>query len=593
MTLPIAARLSARRGATYLLPLLTSLFLVALLARPSVAAKQALLVGVDGYPFLPQAEQMLGVRRDVERMNLLLKYCNFTVTQVVGEKAGATGIREAMAALIFAANPGDEVVFYFSGRGSVRYDPKEPNQKTDLEPTLVPYDGKADEASGDILMSEIETFAKALEAKKANPVILIDACFVRRATRSEDRFYRDIPRSIPRPGTARAMLYGGPGVFLSAAGPSGQAYEWRVDFNTNTWRGAFTDFWTNAAMRRLKNNEAPTYAQVTDDVRRYFSLKKGYMVGFVPYPMAESANGRAEYQRPIFGMAKGVPPAAGEPKVQVTAAVDQQTKRAGSLRVGIARWQEEIPQAEFDQVSADLGKLLGAQLKNVSIVPTYGDRPDRIVFLSKDEGRLMARVVGTEVDAYRKPEYRADDPKGLLSEGLADYLQRQALALALFSKTDPAVAKPTLTGVTLIAKSTKTTYRRGDQFAYSLEIPADGLLYIVDSNDTDGAVSLVWPVGVEWDNTVKKGKLSVPRKARYVLPEDMIVPTRTVTRAILIVPAKGVRLPSMAPPEGDAWAGDTPEYSAAERAHLAALLDLLEKGQVRWTAITFDYQVTP
>jgi len=38
---------------------------------------------------------------------------------------------------------------------------------------------------------------------------------------------------------------------------------------------------------------------------------------------------------------------------------------------------------------------------------------------------------------------------------------------------------------------------------------------------------------------------------------------------------------------------DLQRQEDAQRAHLAALLDLLDKGQAKWMAVTFDYQVTP
>src|SRR5688572_23058686 len=108
MTKLASARHSAFRPALPVCSLLICLFLMVFLARPCMAEKQALLIGVDRYSFLSEAEQMFGVRRDVERMNLLLKYCKFTVTQVVGEKAVASDIREAMAALAASANAGDD-----------------------------------------------------------------------------------------------------------------------------------------------------------------------------------------------------------------------------------------------------------------------------------------------------------------------------------------------------------------------------------------------------------------------------------------------------------------------------------------------------
>lgn len=130
-------------------------------ASPAHAAKYALLVGIDGYPFIREPELRLhGAKTDVEQMGIVLQHCGFELSTLEGSKATGKAIRRALRDIADRAGDGDAVAFYFSGRGSLAYDPKRPAVNRNLEPTLVPYDGQAQSAAADLPMRDLESWAR-------------------------------------------------------------------------------------------------------------------------------------------------------------------------------------------------------------------------------------------------------------------------------------------------------------------------------------------------------------------------------------------------------------------------------------------------
>ena len=566
------------------------LCLAALLPGLAVRAAQtsrrtALLVGIDRYPCVPEPGlQLRGARTDLEYTRLALRYCGFEVSTLSGAQANGAAIRQGLGALAGRARPGDQIVFYFSGRGSVAYDPARPNQTEGLEPTLVPYDGRAGSAQADLRMSVLEKWAQTLAGKGASATILLDTCFTSLTARGEERFYLNVPRCVKRPGRPRRLPYAGPGVFvLAAAGTGGRAYEWRLDINADRWSGAFTYQWTNLAIQRLRAGKRPSFAELMGEVRQFFAARPGYMPGMGPYPPAERM--QAAYRQPMFP-APPPPPQIAKEAEQVDNARKKQERE---LRVALATpsglWSPQERRDYLAPLTKPTREYLERNLPGVALLPDYADRPDRVLKVERSGDAFTVAVEGDEIDADRKPSFGGTAIAEVMAEGLADYLQRQALVLRLFRMTE-APADQTLE-VTWSVRSDKAQYHREDPFKFVGETPVDGFFYFVDQDEKDGVVQLIWPLRKNWDTQRKAGKLFVPGGR---IPRDQEVFGHTRTRAILVVPSPSLSLPALKPPQGGQWTEDR-AYGKAELAHLRALLEALERKQARWAAVTFDYEV--
>jgi hypothetical protein len=577
--------------------LILAVFLASLMCfAPAHAENRALLVGIDQYPFLAAADRLNGATNDLRRMRLVLKTGRYQVTELAQTAATGAAIRDQLAQLSQHARNGDRILFYFSGRGSVAYDPRQPRRTEELEPTLVPVDGHADDAAADVPLQVLEEWARQIQARGATPLLFLDTCYTQLDDRGDDRFYRTTPRCIARRGLPRKQLYTGPGVFLGATEARGRAYEWRTDLDTNTWIGAFTDYFTCALARRVQRKENPSYAVVMDDVRTFFASKPGYMSGFRPYTSPDALAGDGYRTQSVFGLtpspeavkSPAVPPA---PELKIIAQAQEQ--RESTLRIGIDSGPSRTPPgapAELTRFTADLDRE-SRRLEYLTVVPPQGDRPDRLLTLRQIGSEWEVEITGSLVDASRQPRFRGRTVAELMADGLADYLQRQAYVARLFFLTRPEVTPTLTTAWTAATKAPR--YHPGDAtFAYALTIPEDGSLYLLEKDSSDGVVNLVWPAPEDWDNRFKPGSATVPRQGRFAIPRNQPVPTRTQVRAIFVRAERRSKLPSLAPRRGTVWAeGDRGAYSRAERDHLKDLVRALTNHQLRWSARTFAYTI--
>lgn len=104
-------------------------------------ARKALLVGINDYP--DPANRLEGCVNDVFTMSSVLQECGFepeTIRVCLDDRATADGILSRLRWLTDGAQPGDELVFYYSGHGAQipEYGENfEPDRKVE---TLVPWD---------------------------------------------------------------------------------------------------------------------------------------------------------------------------------------------------------------------------------------------------------------------------------------------------------------------------------------------------------------------------------------------------------------------------------------------------------------------
>lgn len=169
------------------------------LAQPT-ARKLALLVGINAYP--PGVSSLRGCVTDVEmQRELLVHRFGFNpadILEVTDQAATRQGILEAFEAhLIQQAQPGDVVVFHFSGHGSLVVDPDPiPLPRTDqyagvegYNGTMLPYDGRVNiqgNQVNDIMGKTLFLLMSALQTDQVT--VMLDSCHSGGGTRGDLQF---------------------------------------------------------------------------------------------------------------------------------------------------------------------------------------------------------------------------------------------------------------------------------------------------------------------------------------------------------------------------------------------------------------------
>jgi hypothetical protein len=110
-------------------------------ARPPAPARRALLVGINEYP--DPAARLEGCVNDVFLMSAVLQECGFHAEEIrvcLNERATASGIVERLEWLLRDPQPGDELVFYYSGHGAQLPTYGDSGGVDRKDETLVPHD---------------------------------------------------------------------------------------------------------------------------------------------------------------------------------------------------------------------------------------------------------------------------------------------------------------------------------------------------------------------------------------------------------------------------------------------------------------------
>jgi uncharacterized caspase-like protein len=104
------------------------------------------------------------------------------ITLLTNSSATKAAIKSALAGLSKRVSADDQVVFYFSGRGS--YGPDQPpyDEGDGLDEYLVPYDAQLSSVAQDLCDDELETLFSALPTN--NVVIILDTGFAGSASRA-------------------------------------------------------------------------------------------------------------------------------------------------------------------------------------------------------------------------------------------------------------------------------------------------------------------------------------------------------------------------------------------------------------------------
>jgi hypothetical protein len=554
-------------------------------ASQAMAARYAVLVGVDRYDFIKEpTRQLRGAATDVGLMKRMLDLYGFESTQLLQKDATRKRVVEELAKIEARVQRDDEVVFYFSGRGSIVPSVDSPKAKTNFEPTLVPADGSATALDLDLRMRRLEDWARNLVAKGVGVTIVLDASFQNPARSDFGRQYNPTPRSIQRPLTAdgevRDELYKGPGLFLSACPAKGAAYEWLVNSSQQRWAGAFTDQLVNAVVAGLNRGENPSAMDAMREVQAYFKdkVRADYMPGLSPYPpVSAMTTDSARYESPMLG---GVNTASLPPdsKAALTAMEKVREERERKFRVALEiddAATETQRKSGYDRISKDLQRYLATKIVNAEFAPE-GAPPDVIVRVKATKSIVEATVTGDDLDKARVFNFRGKDLPKVLESGLGTYLELRSLVMRMHRLT--ATVAPTWSVPVRLA-SDGAAYSRGDRFSLDVEAPSGALLFILNRDDADGVLQMAFPqVGAPYSQ-----KLTGPLRLGARIKEDT-TSGQMMLRAILI-PSDG------RPKVTETPMAEEPKFRDALLRQLRTVVAGMEKGQIPWTAKTINLRI--
>lgn len=274
------------------------LYLQAPAAASSEPRIHAMFVGIADYKHgekreeggpRPVFEDLAGAPADIAAITSAFE-SRITLAQskvLLDEQASREGIISTFNTLATDAEPGDFILFYYSGHGAQVYD-LSGQQLSGYSSTIVPWDardpGLPMSAAGDILDNELRILIDSARARGINVVTIFDSCNSGTATRDptfdstmirnrgapalrvENPIEPNVKTVTAMARSASAPVAQGYSVHLAAAPDGAEALERYVD---GRWRGDFTEALTNA-LDELSANA--TYRDLLDAVR--FNLRK-------------------------------------------------------------------------------------------------------------------------------------------------------------------------------------------------------------------------------------------------------------------------------------------------------------------------------
>lgn len=459
------------------------------LAAYASADRYALLVGVNGYSFdkgKPTMQQLKSAPYDIGYMKALADRCGFQSSVLTEANATKAKVLKALADLAAKLKPGDQALFYFTGRGSTDSKP------VDAVPSILPFDAVAKPTS-DVSVSELEAWAKAVESKGAVPVVFLDCAFSTNGDKNtrENRHYEAFPKVLSRPGKARANVWSGSGIFLAATDSRGNAFEYRVDFTSDKWRSPLTDKFVGRALMQLGQGQAPTYADLLDNVQKFFARNPSYMPGTRPQPSADKLT--AAYGSAIFALdGTTLPP----PTPQSEAIVQQVQQGQKILKLAIDAEDDVFGPARAQTIAkyrSQFETAIKAHCPNVELLAPGVGLADRLLLVKEVGGKLQVRLYGNEVTAGEprgKPVVGSsiDELFGQAGdEGLAARIRLESVIDQIWNWMDSA--KPSQP---IRLELDKTDLAVDGRFVATVAGPSAGQILLFDT-DQDGVRRLIFP----------------------------------------------------------------------------------------------------
>jgi hypothetical protein len=147
--------------------------------------KHALLIGIDSYPNLAEAQQLKGCVNDARQFKSVLEerfaFPSSGIVSLHNERATRDAILAALQDLRRRIDPGDVIVVGYSGHGSRVRAQDDP---TGWDESIVPHDsGRAPDPNRDILDDEIHEWLLAMAERTPNVTLVFDSCFSAGITR--------------------------------------------------------------------------------------------------------------------------------------------------------------------------------------------------------------------------------------------------------------------------------------------------------------------------------------------------------------------------------------------------------------------------
>ncbi|TAH50170.1 MAG: caspase family protein [Betaproteobacteria bacterium] len=238
-------------------------------------AKRALCIGINDYPGTDS--DLSGCVNDARDWTATLQGRGFTVTTLVDAEATRAAMVSAIGTLIRDAQPGDTIIFTYSGHGTWVED-KDGDEPDGRDEALCPHDITR---AGPLLDDDIRLLFDR-RAAGVRLLLISDSCHSGSVTRGDEsdldpggprpRYLPPAawmkPDTLPAAPRASAMnLIGGmrrTGGDLLLAGCRDEEYSWDTGFGGRP-NGAFTYY----ALKTLKQDKPETYDAWHAAIRRY------------------------------------------------------------------------------------------------------------------------------------------------------------------------------------------------------------------------------------------------------------------------------------------------------------------------------------
>jgi hypothetical protein len=153
---------------------------------PAQAERYALLAAVEDYSHAG-APNLPGCSTDLKGMHEMLTgklgFPSANVRTLINREATKDGVLRELDSLVSKAQPGDSVVFYFSGHGGQVPDYDDDEKEDSLDEALITYDFNPKQSDTWLLDDHLRASLSRIKTKRA--LVLLDACHAGTGTRSD------------------------------------------------------------------------------------------------------------------------------------------------------------------------------------------------------------------------------------------------------------------------------------------------------------------------------------------------------------------------------------------------------------------------
>ena len=336
-----------------------------------VHQRVAVLVGVDRYQDRAIGRDLSGCRNDaVEMAEILRRKYRFAPATLIDHEATKKAVMDALRRAAEKAGPGDQVLFFFSGYGSVDGNGK---------PALCPYDALAAGADNDVWAGELWSWVNSVGRKGASPLLVLDCAFLQPTAIAMGPRIRPkclIRPQAPGPGGTDSVESAltniatstDRGVVIAACRPGELARE--TDRGGDNWIGVFSRFLIEQ-LGSLAHGETISFKQLRDALLSKISTYISDVYYGDSYVQTPRLYGRSEYlaNTALFSSGEAAAP----------------TPRSNELRLRVVYWGgEERDGQEF--------RDRFARMPHVQLVEK-DDSADQSLYVFRTKAEVKAYLV--------------------------------------------------------------------------------------------------------------------------------------------------------------------------------------------------------